>query len=1376
MLFFFFFLSLEQNPVRDKLGQITRCFPTTYNIYYNELGKKGIVFKDFFPRKKEIKCAFESGLSLASSSSLNSSVIISLNKLNLPNFHQIIFKSTEMNFENITKTFAVICSLVFLSILINMIYLQRFKKIFQQSNQKVYYFAAFNGIKFLSKPPPNALRYLKSIQHVYQTAKKTNKTIYRLLAYNKSNELVRCVVVFPLKMAPFSLLCFIEYKSINPTLKGPLDFENAQSERDDVKYRFDAKLFVDIDNMKRSQSIVVSDPDTVRIYQKEGFHPINSFVLQYKYMTELQLFLMSKLIHLPVSVTEFQKFCLTVKKLLDFCGIMFIKRIGGYDSIIFESNELPEIRENIIRLSTQKKARSLGQAAHIVNIGDFRYEIFIIEIQNSYYIAGLVSRRKNFIYRAAESSITMLATFTCAWFHKNISISEESRTLNRISNLLSHLKTIEVFECSFKEIVGHQTYHRNHKILNSYGSVFEHLDHKKAELIAEFNMLHTRHQDNNTILKIFNGTKTALFHNTQSYDSMLNCLICTILVEDITTYDDNLSLLKNFNRDLAIINTNFKLHKLKSKNLVETDSLSKELGFDYPIYDLSDLAYKDDVNILQYIGEKSVSFRLVNAEGKPIWYTANSSEMRYGLFGFVYCSENIQSNLHDDSLDDTILCAACDFFSLWTYDVTTEEILWSMSNCQHVATVKEFLQFIYPQDRPYFEDSYKAANSQVAQTRTMRLNLNGEYQWYSVHVGYTTERTGIILAVNTNENTIATMELNDIQEQIDLALHQTNIIQWEFDDIQEDTGPLVFDQISFKTLHFTWSAIKYNTISDYQESIIKAFKDCLEKGIPINIEVPLMSDQFRWLLLRGGFSTAQNHIFGVCFDMTELMTLKEDLKEQKHEAQEASLAKSRFLANMSHEIRAPLQGMLAVLELLMSSKMTPDQITQVKMIRQSFDRLMQLLNDVLDLAKVESGKMTVYMNNFDIFRIVEPIMLTSFDTANQKGVQLIMHMLAKTPIKYYGDENILSRILGDLLSNAVKFTSKGHVCVLIESKDDNLVISVEDTGIGISDEDQEVIFRTFDASASQTVSALGGSGSRVGLTLASKLIALVGGNLSVKSKLGVGSTFTAVFPFQPIYIPYIPQAIRERKMQIFASYTFPLHSYVESFMNYYGCTIVFDESEVDPEYLALISTTDSHDSMDRALRFWKKHQHVHIIVYTKKMYSERPQLPSYMHYCSFFYLPSDLEFRYDHVTKKKMFLPITMIANSPVISDRKKRVLLADDNSTNCLVMSKILTKIGCDHIVVNSGQEVLETLEKDPFFDILFMDQHMPDMDGPTAAKIIRSKDSSYSQIPIIAVTASILKEDEIECLNAGMNFFLTKPVSMSKLRDVIERFTSGK
>ena len=108
--------------------------------------------------------------------------------------------------------------------------------------------------------------------------------------------------------------------------------------------------------------------------------------------------------------------------------------------------------------------------------------------------------------------------------------------------------------------------------------------------------------------------------------------------------------------------------------------------------------------------------------------------------------------------------------------------------------------------------------------------------------------------------------------------------------------------------------------------------------------------------------------------------------------------------------------------------------------------------------------------------------------------------------------------------------------------------------------------------------------------------------------------------------------------------------------------------------------------------------------------------------------------------------------------------------------MSKILTKIGCDHIVVNSGQEVLETLEKDPFFDILFMDQHMPDMDGPTAAKIIRSKDSSYSQIPIIAVTASILKEDEIECLNAGMNFFLTKPVSMSKLRDVIERFTSGK
>ena len=195
-----------------------------------------------------------------------------------------------------------------------------------------------------------------------------------------------------------------------------------------------------------------------------------------------------------------------------------------------------------------------------------------------------------------------------------------------------------------------------------------------------------------------------------------------------------------------------------------------------------------------------------------------------------------------------------------------------------------------------------------------------------------------------------------------------------------------------------------------------------------------------------------------------------------------------------------------------------------------------------------------------------------------------------------------------------------------------------------------------------------------------------------------------------------------------------------------------------------------------SISLMNKYSTCHVIVYSNKPFVDRNKISPHMHYSTFFYIPTDLEFRYDHFTGKKIFNSVSSSSIPYMNKTSKKRVLLSDDNPTNCLVMSKILTKIGCDHFCVNTGQEVLDTLEKDPFYDILLMDQHMPDMDGPTATKIIRSKKGIYSQIPIIAVTSSILKEDEIECLNAGMNFFLTKPVSMAKLRDVIEIFTSSK
>ena len=372
--------------------------------------------------------------------------------------------------------------------------------------------------------------------------------------------------------------------------------------------------------------------------------------------------------------------------------------------------------------------------------------------------------------------------------------------------------------------------------------------------------------------------------------------------------------------------------------------------------------------------------------------------------------------------------------------------------------------------------------------------------------------------------------------------------------------------------------------------------------------------------------------------------------------------------------------------------------------------------------------------------------------------RMYINILQGTPIKYYCDENITSRILGDLLSNGVKFTFDSN-------KDDNIINSVEDTGISISEEDQRFIFQTFDASASQIVSVLCGSCSRVSLTLSSKLISLFDGSLSVAFKLGRVSKFTAVFSFKSILIPYIQPSIRQMKMQIFWCFDYEHIDEIHKFPDFYGCQFTNNVNNIDEDALSLISVVDKEESINMSISLTKKYQTCHVIVYNNKPFVNRNKISQRMHYSTFFYFPTDFKFRYDYITQKKIFISVSSSSSPHMNKSSKRRVLLADDNPTNCLVMSKILTKIVCDHFYVNTGHEVLDTLEKDPFYDILLMDQRVPDMDDLTASKIILSKNAIYSHIPIIAVTTSILKEDKIECLNAVHELLLNKTSFYGKI-----------
>jgi signal transduction histidine kinase/CheY-like chemotaxis protein/HPt (histidine-containing phosphotransfer) domain-containing protein len=555
---------------------------------------------------------------------------------------------------------------------------------------------------------------------------------------------------------------------------------------------------------------------------------------------------------------------------------------------------------------------------------------------------------------------------------------------------------------------------------------------------------------------------------------------------------------------------------------------------------------------------------------------------------------------------------------------------------------------------------------------------------------------------------------------------------------------------------------------------------------------------------------------------------EKELRSVREKVEAANRAKTEFLATMSHEIRTPLNGIMPILEILKDSKLDSEQKGLVKTAVASSHHLLRIINDILDFAKVESGKLELESVEFNLRDLVHSITDLMGRAAEQRGLKLGVVLADDVPLQVRGDPIRLRQVLTNLLSNAIKFTERGGIRVEVERRrstrrEVELLFSVSDTGIGIPAETARRLFQSFTQADASTTRKHGGTG--LGLAICKRLVELMGGRIGVRSKEGSGSTFMFVIPLRKSVID-VPSArtdlegVRalvfckdpEHEQRLIDALTgwgvnFQRANNMVETLNKLTSSASLGESWA---YEILVIDTEGMEQMAltlvREVRANAALAQLRIVgitgsaytadelraagntvvieqpfnagalrqtlnrlldVQTRGMTAPHPTVPA----------PAELWVGDEEGTEEP---PPRAIEPAPAASQAGRaatglvgRVLLVEDNPVNLAVARKLIARLGLDCDSARDGREAVDAVQRSRY-DVVLMDCQMPEMDGYEATQEIRVRESVMRRprLPIVAMTANAMAGDRERCVDAGMDDYIAKPLDIAQLTEVLKRW----